>query len=287
MAGNTRSITEDLHLRHVSPVDHEAVNSAGCERLPSFLRIRLTPDTTPLHFAFYLLASLLTISFFVFINSTQPFVLHIILKVLPEEQGNINGSLLFYDQLLSIALMGLWGALSDLAGRRVVFVLGFLLMGIALLCFTLARTVFPELLLVRLFFAVGAAASSSMVTAVLADYVGEKDKGKVSATVGLTSGFGAMLGAFVLLGLPTYVYELAHQDEVLALQFSYFIVGGTSIVVAIILAFTLKPRSIDMLSIDFWQTHVPIFFSYFKNANPRQSNNEFIVVSPDEPQCEL
>ena len=42
--------------------------------------------------------------------------------------GNTSGSLLFYDQLLSIALMGTWGAISDLMGRRVVFVFGFFFM---------------------------------------------------------------------------------------------------------------------------------------------------------------
>jgi len=48
-----------------------------------------------------------------------------------------------------------------------VCIIGYGIIGVALLVFVQARNVYPELLLARLFFSVGAAASSTMVTAIL------------------------------------------------------------------------------------------------------------------------
>jgi MFS family permease len=143
------------------------------------LGIQLSVDTTPVNFIFYLLACAITIALFVFMNASQPFVLSILHGV-DKNAGDANASLVFYDQILSIALLGTWGVVSDKIGRRVIFVLGFLTMSVAFCGATWTRSVYPDQLVARLVFAVGAAACASMVTAVLGDYVGDKDRGKVS-----------------------------------------------------------------------------------------------------------
>lgn len=74
----------------------------------------------------------------------------------------------------------IFGILSDLPfiGRRKVYSAGFLLMAIGLALFPFASSLYPELLLFRLIFACGGAASSSMLTAVLADQSHDSTRGK-------------------------------------------------------------------------------------------------------------
>lgn len=66
-------------------------------------------------------------------------------------------------------LCPLWGVLSDKIGTRPVAVSGIFLVGICLFVYTTAKNVYPGLLLLRLFFAVGASASASMITAILSE----------------------------------------------------------------------------------------------------------------------
>lgn len=97
-----------------------------------------------------------------------------ILSVPTDQLGNASGSLTFYDELVSIVAVWGWGIHSDCVGRRIVYGTGFSIMAISLALFTYARTLYPELLLYRLIFALGGGASSSMMTATLADYASDE-----------------------------------------------------------------------------------------------------------------
>lgn len=66
--------------------------------------IFLSRDTTIVNFVFFLIACLITISLFVFINQAQPYVITYLLKS-TENDGDLNGTLVFSDQLVSIILM--------------------------------------------------------------------------------------------------------------------------------------------------------------------------------------
>jgi hypothetical protein len=87
-----------------------------------FLFINLTRGTSALNFVSFLFASLFTIALFVFLNATQPKVVSSLPDTSKVQLGQINGSLVFYDQILSIILLGTWGALSDKLGRVVIHV---------------------------------------------------------------------------------------------------------------------------------------------------------------------
>jgi hypothetical protein len=60
-------------------------------------------------------ATTTTTTQFVFMNSSQTFVLTLSLQVPPEQLGTTSGTILLFDQLLSILLLGAWGGLSDTA----------------------------------------------------------------------------------------------------------------------------------------------------------------------------
>ncbi|KAJ3192307.1 hypothetical protein HK101_006759 [Irineochytrium annulatum] len=138
-------------------------------------------------------------------------------------------------KLISLVAVFLWGLASDKIGRRAVYVLSFTLMGLALCTYTLATTVYPSLLLLRLLFAIGGSAASSMLTAVLADYGSDQDRSKTAGLVGLMSGSGALLALFVFLPMPS-----RYGDVRQGLRTTFWIVGGVSIVFGGFLVWALR-----------------------------------------------
>ncbi|KAI9216761.1 major facilitator superfamily domain-containing protein [Blastocladiella britannica] len=192
------------------------------------------PSFSAVNFITFLLATLLSVCMFVFLSAGTSFVLTEVIG-LTSGEGNASGSLAFYDELLSIVMVLVWGSLSDVVGRRAVYSIGFAVMGAGMAIYPLATNLYPQLLLARLLFAVGAAACSTMLTAVLADCAG-KLRGRISGIVGLMSGLGALVGVFVLLPLPT-----KFQDHGATLgrgvQYTYFIAGGASVAFAAVFWF--------------------------------------------------
>lgn len=126
---------------------------------------------------------LFSISFLVFLNSSVSFVITDLIRQ-KQGVGNAVGTLGFADELVALVACPTWGVLSDRFGVRTVSlrhtvtleicsreakvcVLGYAIVGLALLLFVQAKNVYPQLLLARLFFSIGGAATSTMVTAIL------------------------------------------------------------------------------------------------------------------------
>ncbi|KAK5989917.1 hypothetical protein PT974_08180 [Cladobotryum mycophilum] len=124
-------------------------------------------STTPVQAVTYLLGiSLFSISFLVFLNSSVSFV---ITDLIGQKKGvgNVVGTLGFADELVALVACPAWGLVSDRLGVRWVAVIGYAIVGLALVLFVQAKNVYPELLLARIFFAVGGSATATMVTAIL------------------------------------------------------------------------------------------------------------------------
>ncbi|KAF2275916.1 MFS general substrate transporter [Westerdykella ornata] len=106
--------------------------------------------------------ALFSISFLVFLNSAISFV---ITQRIGQRHnvGNAVGTLGFADELVALVACPAWGLLSDRVGVRAVAVLGYTIVGISLWVFVQAKNVYPQLLLARLFFSLGATATSVVV----------------------------------------------------------------------------------------------------------------------------
>ncbi|KAI9842622.1 MAG: hypothetical protein M1838_003056, partial [Thelocarpon superellum] len=123
--------------------------------------------STPLQTTTYLLGvCLFSISFLVFLNSSLSFVIRDLIGV-SKGVGDLVGTLGFADEVVALVACPLWGIVSDRVGVRTVCVLGYGIVGLALFLFVQANNVYPQLLLARIFFSLGGAATSTMVTAVL------------------------------------------------------------------------------------------------------------------------
>ncbi|KAH6636064.1 hypothetical protein F5144DRAFT_619517 [Chaetomium tenue] len=130
-------------------------------------RLPFSASTTPLQALTYLLGiSLFSISFLVFLNSSVSFVITDLIGI-KDGVGDIVGTLGFVDEIVVLIACPIWGLVSDRSGVRYVAVFGYATIGLSLFLFVQAHNVYPQLLLARILFAVGAAAVTTMVTAIL------------------------------------------------------------------------------------------------------------------------
>lgn len=115
--------------------------------------------TTALQATTYLLGiSLFSIAFLVFLNSSISFVVTDLVGV-KQGVGDIVGTLGFTDEVVALVACPVWGLVSDRLGVRSVAVIGYTVIGLALFVLVQARHVYPQLLLARILFAVGATAA--------------------------------------------------------------------------------------------------------------------------------
>lgn len=102
--------------------------------------------------------ALFSISFLVFLNSSISFVITQRIGQ-AHKVGDAVGTLGFADELLALIACPAWGLLSDRVGVRSVAVIGYTIVGISLWVFMAAKNVYPQLLLARLLFSLGATAT--------------------------------------------------------------------------------------------------------------------------------
>ncbi|KAG0646756.1 hypothetical protein D0Z07_6353 [Hyphodiscus hymeniophilus] len=118
--------------------------------------------TTAQAFAYLFAVCLFSISFLVFLNSSVSFVITDLIGI-KDSVGDLVGTLGFVDELVALFACPLWGIISDRLG---------------------ARNVYPQLLLVRVFFSIGGAATATMVTAILPSMTGNRQDDTSSEAAG-------------------------------------------------------------------------------------------------------
>lgn len=264
-------------------------------RLARFLPF--APSITTTQAVTYLLGiSLFSISFLVFLNSSVSFLVTDLIGQ-KKNVGDVVGTLGFADEVVALVACPTWGLVSDRLGVRWVAAIGYAIIGIALVLFVQATNVYPQLLLARVFFAVGASAAATMVTAILPSLTdggdafdarspsrykpnqrlsvafsvesevtitperyytrsasndsrgsqGQQDAasrlGKPSVLagfVGLFTGCGALVALALFLPLPAKFGELDGVTPGQAVSYSFYVVGGISLAVAVFVFIGLR-----------------------------------------------
>jgi MFS family permease len=101
---------------------------------------------------------LFSISFLVFLNSAVSFVITDRIGQ-KKRVGDAVGTLGFVDELVALVACPVWGMVSDRVGVRTVAVCGYAIVGVSLMVFVQAKNVYPQLLLGRMLFSLGGAAT--------------------------------------------------------------------------------------------------------------------------------
>ena len=190
----------------------------------------------------YMLCAVFTMLFSTFIPQAQPYVLTEILKIPQSQQGQLSGTLGLVATLVGLVMPGVWGTLSDRSGRRLVYALGYIVTALGIALYPLAGTI-VMLYVFRMVFAAGSNSSNTMNTALLGDYVNNKDRGKAFGMNAMMGGVGALLTVFVLLRLPS-MFQGSGMNPQVAGQATYWVVAGLALVAAVLASTGLMGKTL-------------------------------------------
>ncbi len=210
--------------------------------------IKLAPGVLPRHALAYLFAAFISIGLFAYLTTLTPYLLEVNLGLPKNQQGTVSGNLQFWQEIVMLALIGWWGAVSDRVGRRLVYVLGFVLLALAYILYPTADTV-AGLTAYRLVYGVALAALSGVLASVLADYAHDDSRGLFTGISLLLNGVGAVLFFMVLTRLPDF-YANSHwfaargADSLHAGRYAYWTVAGIALLAACVML-GLKPGPPD------------------------------------------
>jgi MFS family permease len=207
--------------------------------------VRLMPGVTRGHVGAYLWAAFVSIGIFTYATTLQPYLLEVNIGVPIEQRGGVSGDLQFWQEIITLMCVGLFGAWSDRVGRRIVYITGFLVTALAYAAYPFANDV-GQLLIYRLIYAVGIAALGGMLATVLADYPVDADRGKLTGISFFLNAVGALLFFAVLTRLPSF-YQGFGATETEAGRFAYLTISAVCVVSALIML-GLKPGRPDQLT---------------------------------------
>lgn len=200
--------------------------------------IRLAPGVTRRHVLSYLFAALCSIGLFTYLTTLTPYVLRVNLALPPGEHGAVSGTLQFWQEIVLLAVIGLWGAASDRVGRRAVYVAGFVILALAYALYPFAGNV-NELFGARMLFGVGVAATAAMLSTIVADYPEEGSRGKLIGLSFFLNGVGSVVFFVGLTRMPHF-FATRGADELAAGRWSYLVVAGVALLCAVVML-GLKP----------------------------------------------
>ena len=205
--------------------------------------IWLTPGIGYGNAAAGIYASFTTIGLLIYLGFVQPYLLTEVLNIPQGEQGSITGRLASLTEVVQIIAMSAIGALSDQWGRRVIYVLGFVFLGIGYFLYPLADSVL-QLTLFRLTFAVGAATIPTMLSAIVIDYSQPISRGKWFGVSTFCGALGILFVILFMARLPARL-EASGMDTILAARYTFWIASAACFVGAAILMLGLKGKTFD------------------------------------------
>jgi MFS family permease len=194
--------------------------------------IWLQAGVTPRNALTFFYSSFFTVGMLSFMSFMQPYVINENLQIPVDAQGGVTAMLHFSYEFVLLLLIAPVGALSDKIGRRTIYRLGFLWVGVALVIFPLAQNM-TQLVMGRMFFAVGAAMITGMMATVLADYPQDRSRGKMVAGVGIANGAGAVTVILLMSRLPAWFADMGYST-LMSGRFTYWVAASLCVVTAII-----------------------------------------------------
>jgi MFS family permease len=185
--------------------------------------------------------SLFTIGLAAFLGIGQPYLLNEVLRIPVDEQGRLTAVLGIAQETIIIVLAGLAGAWSDRVGRRLLYCLGLVLMGIGYLVLPLATTEW-QLAVYRLLFATGVALAPLMMQASIVDASQESTRARFVGTNNLLQGLGVAVVVLVL-GRSFNWFQAGGADPVGAARQAFGLAAMACLALAALLAVGLPRRT--------------------------------------------
>ncbi|MGI9295083.1 MAG: MFS transporter, partial [Pseudomonadales bacterium] len=204
-----------------------------------FLGISLCAGVTPRHLVAYLFVALISSGYAGLLAMLEPGLLQE-LQIPYEDQGPITGNLRVLQEIIFIMMLGLYGALADRIGRRLIYAFGLSLTALGYILYPFAESL-SQLVLFRVIIAFGGAAVIGMMVTVIADYSEDISRGKANGLQGLVATFGAFIPPILGFMPSQFVAQGFSQSQ--ALQLTFAIAGALGTIGALIAWFGLSPSA--------------------------------------------
>ena len=207
--------------------------------------ILLAPGVQRRHVLCYLFAAFVSIGLFTYFSALTPYVLQVNLGLPQSEHGRVSGNLQFWQEIVLLATIGWWGAMSDRIGRRTVYVTGFVIFAAGYALYAFATSV-GQLLMYRLVLGLGIAATAAMLSTIIADYPDESSRGKLTGIAFFLNGVGSVIFFLGLTKLPL-IFERGGADQLWSGRYAYMTVAGIALLAAVVML-GLKPGRPDAVA---------------------------------------
>lgn len=190
---------------------HEVgTNAAAASESVRLGPVELMPGVTRLNALTKLGASCTTIAALTGMSILQGYILIEHLNIPRAEQGTVSGDLSFWTEVIMLLTLIPCGILADRIGRRPVYVMGILLLGISWGLTPFATTA-GELLAYRIIFAVGVAATTSTLSTMVNDYPVDSSRGKYIGLTGMLNVIGTIFAAKALGAIPDIMSQRGYD----------------------------------------------------------------------------
>jgi len=219
---------------------------AGISFGPRRLNLQMSPGVSRLNVYTLLFGSFFGIVMMSFVNASQPYLFTEVLHIPAAEQGPLAGHLTFVAEIVVILTIGLIGALSDKIGRKPLWVAAFLLLGTGYLLYPLARDA-DQLVMFRVFLALGLACNTAMLPSVANDYPVEASRGKMLAVCFLLNGLGLILILTPLRLLLGFYDGLTGGEAEITARYWLWTAAGICLLVSTVLLIGLKSGAPEQL----------------------------------------
>ena len=175
---------------------------------------------------------------FTYLVSLTPFILSENLGIPESEHGRIIGNLQFLQEIVVIVSIGWWGAMSDRFGRRAIYIVSWILMGIGYGIYAYATSL-DQLFMFRIVYALAIASSTTNLSTILGDYPQEQSRGKLTGIAFLLNGIGAVAFFVGMSKLPA-IFQEGGADAISSGRYAFLIVAGLAFIAALVMT-GLKP----------------------------------------------
>lgn len=162
-----------------------------------------------------------------------PVMPEIIKETAPNNPELHNGALLAIYSLVSFILSPLWGGWSDKIGRRKIIIAGLIGFAISFLIFGLSASNLVWMYIARALGGLFSGAVTSVIVAYVADITTPENRTKGMGFVGMSIGFGFMIGPSV-----------GGMLSVISLETPFFVASALALVTAVFAIFILRESGV-------------------------------------------
>lgn len=206
----------------------------------------LSPGIERSNFYALLGTAFFSIGLLTLVGNLRPYLFNEMLGIPDDIQGRVSGTMDVLSEIPALLLSGLVGAASDRLGRRVIYAMGFAILGVGYLLFPFAQ--FNWTLYAMVFItACGASLIAAMLSAVIADYPQETSRGKLVGICFFLNGLGVASLVGLAAQLPR-IYLGEGMDPIEAGRAAYWTVAALCLVPMVIVLRGLAKQAPSQLT---------------------------------------